>query len=94
MQVFPSVLVSVLPSTEGDCGPVSVSFINNTLGASTHKWFYRLKGTTDENEVITSPFVTYELSNKTSSTVIYEVVYEASNGNCKQSKITDVFVLP
>ena len=94
VQVFPSVLVSVLPSTEGDCGPVSVSFINNTLGASTHKWFYRLKGTTDENEVITSPFVTYELSNKTSSTVIYEVVYEASNGNCKQSKITEVFVLP
>ena len=94
VQVFPSVLVSVVPSTEGDCGPVSVSFINNTLGASTHNWFYRLKGTTDENEVITSPFVTYELSNKTSSTVIYEVVYEASNGNCKQSKITEVFVLP
>ena len=94
IQVYPLIIPNVIPSTPGGCGPVTVSFLNSTIGATSHRWFYRLQGTTDELEVSTSNFVTYELGNQTQNPATYEVVYEASNGNCTETVISEVFVSP
>ncbi len=94
VQVAPSILTAIIPNTDIGCGPVTVSFINSSLGVSVHKWFYREKGSTEEIDIQTTPFVTYELPNESTSPVTYEVVYIGSNGNCEETVVSEVLVLP
>ena len=94
VEVFPSVGANLDVNAEDGCAPVTVSFINNSIGVSDHKWYFRVKGSSDENEVITSPVASYLLENKTTAPIQYEIVYEASNGFCSESIVTEVLVLP
>jgi len=94
VEVLPSVNVEIEANTDQGCAPLLVSFTNNSLGVIDNKWYYRIKGTTDENEVSTTRVVTYNLPNTTTSALEYEVVYEAFNGFCLATEITDVLVYP
>jgi gliding motility-associated-like protein len=62
------------------CSGQTIHFDNATEGATIHKWYYRVKGTSDQNEIRSDfepdyTFVTQGSDNPT----IYEVVYEGSN---------------
>lgn len=76
------------------CGGGNVSFSNFTLGASTHKWFYRRQGVNEEIDVrATAAGVNYDLVNTSSQNpIIYEVVYQGGNGNCSIEEVIPVTV--
>ena len=94
VEVLPSVNIEIAPNVNQGCAPLLVSFSNNSLGVIDNNWYYRVKGTTEENEVTTTRTVTYELPNTTTSEIQYEVVYEAFNGFCLATVITDIAVYP
>ncbi|MBL6449492.1 gliding motility-associated C-terminal domain-containing protein [Fulvivirga sp. 29W222] len=76
------------------CSGGNVSFSNFTLGASTHKWFYRRQGVNEEIDVrATSAGVNYDLFNTSSQNpLVYEVVYQGGNGNCSIEEVIPVTV--
>ncbi|UII30311.1 gliding motility-associated C-terminal domain-containing protein [Fulvivirga ulvae] len=76
------------------CGGGNVSFSNFTLGASTHKWFYRRQGVNEEIDVkATAGGVNYDLVNTSSQNpIVYEVVYQGGNGNCSIEEVIPVTV--
>ena len=81
--IFPSMVVNVFPNRSEICGNEQVQFFNQSVGVTSHRWFWRLQGTTAQNDVRTTSTVVYTLTNTTSMTpLVYEIVYQANNGNC------------
>ena len=92
--IEPSPDLSISPSADTGCSPLLVNFDNSSQAVFTNKWFWRVKGTTDENDVLTSYLATYEFSNTTLDDVVYEVVYQGSSGFCTSETITEITVSP
>ncbi|MTI28931.1 PKD-like domain-containing protein [Fulvivirga kasyanovii] len=93
--VFPTIRPNVIANSPTTiCGGGNVSFSNFTLGASTHKWFYRRQGVSEEIDVrATAAGVNYDLVNTSSQNpIIYEVVYQGGNGNCSIEEVIPVTV--
>ncbi len=87
--LFPTIFVNVFPDKTTICSGETVKFTNNTTGASTHHWFYREKGTTaliEERFTATQNFVFTNIT--TQNPIVYEVVYQASNGLCPAPDVT------
>ncbi len=81
--ILPSMVVNVFPNRSEICGGQQVQFINQSQGVTSSRWFWRLQGTTAQNDVRTTFQATYTLLNTTSmAPLIYEIVYQANNGNC------------
>jgi len=91
IEVFPSIVVD---DVNDGCGPVTVNFDNRSLGVAEHRWFVRRQGIDEENDVRTTPFVTYVLDNNTTDAIVYEVVYTATKGTCFEELITPITVYP
>ncbi|MCB0494217.1 MAG: gliding motility-associated C-terminal domain-containing protein, partial [Cyclobacteriaceae bacterium] len=78
-----SIVANVTPDRTDICSGQRIQMTNSSLGATSHRWFYRVQGTTTEIDVRTTPFVNYQLDNTTSTNpLVYEIVYQASNGLC------------
>jgi len=78
-----SIVTNVTPDKTAICSGDRVQVTNSTLGATSHRWFYREQGTTQEVDVRTTPFVNYQLDNNTTiNPLILEIVYQPSNGLC------------
>lgn len=94
VEIYPSVLVALPPVDNTICSGETINFDNVTDGASIHKWYYRVKGTSDQNEIRSDfkpsyTFVTQGNDNPTT----YEVVYEGSNAQgCMDSRAMDIIV--
>jgi PKD repeat protein len=86
-------LVVNTATTEG-CSPLLVTFENNSTGVLANKWFWREKGTTDENDVTNTFFATFVLSNTTTAAQTIEVVYQGDRNGCNDEIITEVTVYP
>ena len=82
VEIFPSVLVAIPPVDNTICSGETINFDNSTNGATIHKWYYRVKGTTDQNEIKSDfkPSYTF-VTQGTDNPTIYEVVYEGSNAD-------------
>lgn len=81
--VFPTIITNAFADRSEICSNEQVQFFNQSFGVSTHKWFYRVQGTTTELDVRTTSTVNYRLVNATNTNpIIYEIVYRADNGNC------------
>jgi gliding motility-associated-like protein len=86
--VFPSIITNAFPDRSDICSGESIQFFNQSFGATTHRWFYRVQGTGTEIDIRTTPSVNYTLTNtSTSNPIIYEVVYQANNGNCPAADV-------
>ncbi|MDN5203265.1 PKD domain-containing protein [Fulvivirgaceae bacterium BMA10] len=96
IEVFPYIDIRIEQDTPQGCAPLWVNFTNNTSGIGlTHKWYYRVKGTTDELEIKDTKFASFELDNKTQEPIIYEIVYEVENAHgCRLTKMFDAEVYP
>ena len=93
--VFPFVQTNVQPDVIEGCGQLTVNFTNLTAGAIIHEWFYREKGTNQQKGVQNTFFASFELENSTSSDIVYEVIYEGTNGfGCSEDVITEITVFP
>ncbi len=89
-----SVALNVAPSATNGCAPLNVNFDNLSQGVLVHKWFWREQGTAVENEVQTSPTVSYTLPNTTTSNIVYEVVYQGTRNTCSDEFVTEITVYP
>lgn len=94
IQVPPSPIVRIEQDTDEGCGPLLVNFTNNTLGASQHRWYYRIKGTNQILEESIDKSQAYLLPNETKEPILYEIVYEGSNEKCTSLEIFEVLVFP
>ncbi|MFZ1807124.1 MAG: PKD-like domain-containing protein, partial [Cyclobacteriaceae bacterium] len=78
-----SIVASITPDQTEICSGRRIQMTNSSLGATSHRWFYRVQGTTTEIDVRTTPFVNYQLDNTTTTNpLVYEIVYQPSNGLC------------
>ncbi len=81
--IFPSMVINVFPNRTEICGNEQVQLFNQSQGVVSHRWFWRLQGSSVENDVRTTATVIYTLTNTTSMTpLVYEIVYQANNGSC------------
>lgn len=88
IQVYPTIATAVFPDNTTICSDETVNFVNTSQGVSTHKWFYRVQGSSQQLDVRTTANVSYTLSNtSTTNPIVYEVVYQASNGNCPAADV-------
>lgn len=88
IQVFPTIATAVFPDNTVICSEETVNFVNTSQGVTTHKWFYRVQGSSQQLDVRTTANVSYVLSNtSTTNPIVYEVVYQASNGNCPAADV-------
>ncbi|HZY79802.1 MAG TPA: PKD domain-containing protein, partial [Cyclobacteriaceae bacterium] len=90
VKVYPTISTAVFPDKDVICSDESVAFVNSSQGVSAtgHRWFYRVSGSTTELDVKTTPNVTFKIPNTTTSNpLVYEVVYQATNGNCPAPEV-------
>ncbi len=83
VKVYPTVAPAVFADRDVICSDDQVAFTNSTQGATSHRWFYRVSGSATELDVKTTSIVTFKIPNtSTSNPLVYEVVYQSSNGHC------------
>lgn len=82
--VYPLLSASVLPDVTDICSGEQIRMSNQSIGVTSHRWFWRNAGSTLENDVRTTPNVTYTLTNLGSlNPQVIEIVYQAKNSaNC------------
>jgi gliding motility-associated-like protein len=81
--VFPSIITNAFPDRSEICSGENIQFFNQSFGATSHTWFYRVQGTGTQIDIRHTPTVNYNFVNtSTTNPIIYEVVYQADNGNC------------
>ncbi len=86
--------LSVTPSVTEGCSPLLVTFENSSQGVLTNTWFWREKGTTDQNDLNNNFFSSFTISNTTTANKEYEIVYIGDRNGCADTIITDVTVYP
>jgi hypothetical protein len=95
--IYPNIFINVAPDRTQLCSGEKVKFVNSTVGGSVHRWFYRTQGG-DPNQVLeertfaTAASQEYTLTNTTSQTVVYEIVYQVNNGSCSDEIVMPVTV--
>ncbi len=90
IKIYPTITTGVFPDNTVLCSGETVKFVNTSQGVSAtgHKWFYRVQGSTQELDVLTTANISYTLVNASASNpIIYEVVYRATNGNCPAADV-------
>ncbi|HRJ30021.1 MAG TPA: gliding motility-associated C-terminal domain-containing protein [Cyclobacteriaceae bacterium] len=89
VSVFPEIFVNIFPDKDEICSGETINFFNSSIGAATHRWFYRVQGNIgQEIDVRTTQQVSYTFTNtSTQNPIIYEVVYVANNGNCPSPEL-------
>ncbi|MGK7395787.1 MAG: PKD-like domain-containing protein [Candidatus Cyclobacteriaceae bacterium M3_2C_046] len=93
--IYPSMELDVEIDKKLGCAPLPVSFINNSRGVDNHHWYYRVKGSNKILEQSDVRYASFVLPNKTTETLIYELVYEAGTDHCTaSSKVFEVSVYP
>jgi gliding motility-associated-like protein len=86
--IFPSIITNAFPDRTEICSGENVQFFNQSFGATSHTWFYRVQGTATQIDIRNTPTVNYNLVNtSTTNPIIYEVVYQANNGFCPAADV-------
>jgi gliding motility-associated-like protein len=86
--VFPSIITNAFPDRSEICSGENIQFFNQSFGATSHTWFYRVQGTATAIDIRNTPTVNYNFVNtSTTNPIIYEVVYQANNGNCPAADV-------
>lgn len=86
--IFPSIITNAFPDRTDICSGENIQFFNQSFGATTHRWFYRVQGTGTEIDIRNTPTVNYNFTNtSTTNPIVYEVVYQANNGFCPAADV-------
>jgi gliding motility-associated-like protein len=81
--VYSAIVTNVFADKTTICSGDKIQFTNQSLGVTSHKWFWRNVGTSLENEIKTTSSADYSLVNNTTTNPLpLEVVYRAKSGNC------------
>jgi gliding motility-associated-like protein len=95
--IYPNIFINVAPDRTQICSGEKVKFVNSTVGGSVHRWFYRTQGgdpseVREERTFATAATQEYTLTNTTNQTVVYEIVYQVTNGSCSDEIVMPVTV--
>lgn len=94
--IYPTLFLNVAADRDEICSGESVNFVNASLGGTSHRWYYRTQGTNevlDERNFAAPSNQTFTFTNLTTlDPIVYEVVYEVTNGNCSNSIVTPISV--
>ena len=95
--IYPNIFINVAPDRTQICSGEKVKFVNSTVGGSVHRWFYRTQGgdpseVREERTFATAASQEYTLTNTTNQTVVYEIVYQVTNGSCSDEIVMPVTV--
>ncbi|HEY9046453.1 MAG TPA: gliding motility-associated C-terminal domain-containing protein, partial [Ohtaekwangia sp.] len=95
--IYPAIFINAVSDRNAICSGEKVKFVNTTIGGTTHRWFYRTQGgdpsEVREERIFTTPSSQeYTLTNTTAQTVVYEIVYQVTNGSCSDEIIMPVTV--
>jgi gliding motility-associated-like protein len=83
VKVYPTVAPAVFPDRTVICSDERITFVNSSQGVTQHRWFYRVQGSAAEFDVRSTSNTNYQLRNiSASNPIVYEVVYQSTNGNC------------
>ena len=81
--VYSAIVANIFADKTTICSGDKIQFTNQSLGVTSHKWFWRNVGTSLENEIKTTSSADYSLVNNTTTNPLpLEVVYRAKSGNC------------
>jgi gliding motility-associated-like protein len=81
--IYPTILPNVLSDKTEICSGESILFMNQSVGATSQTWSYRVQGQVPETVMGTSVNISQVFTNATSANpIIYEVIYRGTNGFC------------
>ncbi len=81
--VFSAIVPNVFPDKTELCSGETIRVTNQSLGATSHTWFWRNTGTLAMNEVRTTASVAYTLTNTGAlNPQPIQIVYQARSANC------------
>jgi hypothetical protein len=97
--IYPKVQANIFARNPASCGDEEIQFVNLSLGASQHRWFYRELGNTgQEEQVQTTLNASFNIVNTgPNNPQVYEVVYTGSTGQgggniCSDTQVVQVEV--
>jgi gliding motility-associated-like protein len=94
--IYPNIFLNLTSDKNRICGGEPVTFINTTLGGTTHTWFYRRQGVNEEIDKQTFAAATTRtltlVNTSTSNPIVYEVVYRVANANCSDEIVIPITV--
>ncbi|MCA2762428.1 MAG: gliding motility-associated C-terminal domain-containing protein, partial [Cytophagales bacterium] len=81
--VYSAIVANIFADKTTICSGDKIQFTNQSLGVTSHKWFWRNVGSSLENEIKTTSSANYSFVNTTTTNPLpLEVVYQAKSGNC------------
>ncbi len=81
--IYPNIIVNVLSNKTEICSGETVQFLNQSVGATTQNWTYRIQGQVAETALSSSVNFSTAFTNVSATNpIIYEVIFRANNGNC------------
>lgn len=81
--IYPNIIANIIADKTSICSGESIRFSNQSVGATSQNWSYRVQGQVPETALGTSLNITSVFTNNTTQNPItYEVIYRGTNGNC------------
>lgn len=94
VSVYPFIRADFNPDVTEICSGGTVTTINQSLGVTSHRWFWRRVGVSEENDVQTSSKASFVIvNNGPLNPQPIEIVYDANNGNCPAPRVVSPPIL-
>jgi gliding motility-associated-like protein len=95
VQVFPNIVLNVMPDKVTGCAPLEVNVNNQSLGVTHHLFFTRIKGEVAREQITNRPQPGIVFNNNTDKSITYELVYKGNNASgCMVKDSFDIVVHP
>ncbi len=83
ISIYPKIIANIIADKTTICSGETIRFSNQSVGATSQSWSYRVQGQTAETSLGTSLNMSNAFTNNTTSNpIVYEVIYRGTNGNC------------
>ncbi len=81
--VYPNIIPNVISDKTEICSGEAIQFLNQSVGATSQAWTYRVQGQVAETAMGTGVNINFVFNNpSTDNPIIYEVIFRATNGFC------------
>ncbi len=83
ISIYPKIIANIIADKTTICSGETIRFSNQSVGATSQAWSYRVQGQIPETSLGTSLNMSNAFTNNTTSNpIVYEVIYRGTNGNC------------
>jgi len=83
ISIYPQIIPNIIADKTTICSGETIRFSNQSVGATSQAWSYRVQGQSAETSLGSSLNISSVFTNNTAANpIIYEVIYRGTNGNC------------